>query len=104
MHILIEFLVTVILVVKSIIKSIIYTFINEKPKSVQGEIVLITGAGSGLGRIMCDEFAKRGARVVAWDLNKAGNEETEAMIKQRGGDIVTYTCDVRLVFSIRCVD
>lgn len=46
------------------------TFIPKAKKSVAGEIVLITGAGKGLGRELSLRFAKLGATVVIWDINK----------------------------------
>ena len=45
-------------------------------KSIAGEIVLITGGGSGIGRLMALKMAKLGAVVVTWDVNTKGNEET----------------------------
>ena len=44
-------------------------------KSIAGEIVLITGGGSGIGRLMALKMAKLGAVVVTWDVNTKGNEE-----------------------------
>jgi len=37
--------------------------------SLRGQIVLITGAGSGLGKLMAKEFARAGSTVVLWDVN-----------------------------------
>uniref|UniRef100_A0A8U8BFG4 Uncharacterized protein n=1 Tax=Geospiza parvula TaxID=87175 RepID=A0A8U8BFG4_GEOPR len=39
-------------------------------KSLAGELVLITGAGHGVGRATALEFAKRHSRLVLWDINK----------------------------------
>ena len=36
---------------------------------LQGKKVLITGAGSGIGRLMALETQRRGAQVVAWDID-----------------------------------
>ncbi|XP_019628410.1 PREDICTED: epidermal retinol dehydrogenase 2-like [Branchiostoma belcheri] len=62
-------------------------------KSVSGEIVLITGAGSGLGRGMALSFARLGATIVAWDINKEANEATVQMIRQEGGKAFGFVCD-----------
>jgi len=63
-------------------------------KSIAGEIVLITGGGSGIGRLMALKMAKLGAVVVTWDVNTKGNEETAKMIKNNGGTAYAYTVDL----------
>ena len=45
-------------------------------KSIEGDIVLITGGGSGIGRLMACKMAKLGAIIVTWDVNAKGNDET----------------------------
>jgi NADPH:quinone reductase-like Zn-dependent oxidoreductase len=49
-------------------------------KSVAGEVVLITGGGSGIGRLMALGFAKLHARVIIWDVNAAGVNTTGMFI------------------------
>ena len=39
-------------------------------------VSVLAGGGSGIGRAVCQKFAKEGARVAAVDLNKNGLEET----------------------------
>lgn len=51
-------------------------------KDVSKDIVLITGAGSGLGRALALEFAKLGSFIVAWDINAIGLEQTRLMVQQ----------------------
>ena len=63
-------------------------------KDISGQVVLVTGGGSGIGRLMCLRFARLGATVVSWDINKAGNEETIAMIKKEGNKAFSYTVDM----------
>lgn len=49
------------------------------------KVVLVTGAGSGIGREAAREFANRGAVVYAADLNERGLAETQALITRDGG-------------------
>jgi all-trans-retinol dehydrogenase (NAD+) len=63
-------------------------------KSVKGDIVLITGGGSGIGRLMSLKLADLGAIIVTWDVNAKGNEETVSMIKANGGIAYAYTVDL----------
>jgi NAD(P)-dependent dehydrogenase (short-subunit alcohol dehydrogenase family) len=56
--------------------------------------VLVTGAGSGIGRATAQLFAAEGARVVAVDQNEADAEKTVALIKEGGGDALAFAADV----------
>jgi NAD(P)-dependent dehydrogenase (short-subunit alcohol dehydrogenase family) len=42
----------------------------------QGKVALVTGAGSGMGRLACRRLASAGAAVAAIDVNEAGLAET----------------------------
>jgi len=61
---------------------------------MKDRIIVVTGAGSGIGRACAAEFAKAGALVVAADINIIGAEETVADIKQAGGNAVAFRTDV----------
>jgi NAD(P)-dependent dehydrogenase (short-subunit alcohol dehydrogenase family) len=56
--------------------------------------VLVTGAGSGIGRATAQLFAAEGARVVAVDQNEADAEKTVALIKEGGGDALAFAADI----------
>ena len=43
---------------------------------------LVTGAASGMGRIYCKDLAIKGYNVVLVDINAAGLEETERIVKE----------------------
>lgn len=52
------------------IEAFLSLFISPKRKDVTGDIVLVTGAGHGIGREIALEFGRLGAKVVIWDINK----------------------------------
>lgn len=47
----------------------------------EGKVVIITGAGSGMGRAMVGEFVERGAKVAALDVNLERASETVRNLK-----------------------
>jgi 3-oxoacyl-[acyl-carrier protein] reductase len=64
-------------------------------KSLKDKVVVITGAGSGIGRASALEFAREGAAgVVAADLRAAAARETAALIEAEGGRAVWVEADV----------
>ncbi|XP_062520392.1 epidermal retinol dehydrogenase 2-like [Corticium candelabrum] len=64
-----------------------------KYKNVDGEVVVITGAGSGIGRLMALEFAKRNAIVALWDINEKENNLVAEEITRNGFKAHAYYCD-----------
>jgi len=48
----------------------------------QGQIVAITGAGSGIGRAIAINLASRGAQLALSDYNEAALAETTALLPQ----------------------
>ncbi|NP_001161646.1 retinol dehydrogenase 10-like protein [Saccoglossus kowalevskii] len=69
-------------------------FVAPAKKSLVGEIVLITGAGSGIGRLMAINFAKQGCKLVIWDIDKDGGDKTADQITALGATAHSYRCDV----------
>uniref|UniRef100_G1TZ80 Short chain dehydrogenase/reductase family 16C member 5 n=1 Tax=Oryctolagus cuniculus TaxID=9986 RepID=G1TZ80_RABIT len=75
-------------------ESLVCKIIPKNKKNVAGEIVLITGAGSGLGRLLAIHFANLGAILVLWDINQEGNMETCRLIKEKSDvKVFPYKCD-----------
>lgn len=70
-------------------------------KSVRGEHIFITGAGSGLGRQMAFRFARLGAKISVTDVNLEGAKKVEEEIVKRGGEAVAIFCDVGRSESVK---
>ncbi len=60
--------------------------------ALEGQVVLITGGGSGLGRAIVDRFVEEGARVAVFDRD-AG--KLAAVVKAHGDKTITVCGDVR---------
>src|SRR2546421_1470250 len=56
--------------------------------------VVITGAGSGVGRASARRFAAEGARVVVADVRDDWAAETVRLVVETGGTAVAVHCDV----------
>lgn len=59
-----------------------------------GKVVVITGAGGGIGRAAAVRFASEGASVVAVDRDEASLTETVAAVSAVGGRVHTVAGDV----------
>lgn len=81
MNILLEFFVVTFRVLWAFVLAAAKWLVRPKEKSVAGQVCLITGAGSGLGRLFALEFARRRALLVLWDINTQSNEETAGMVR-----------------------
>lgn len=53
---------------------LVQMYVPKKKKSVTGKVVLITGAAHGLGAEMARKFAKLGATLVLWDIDKVSKQ------------------------------
>ncbi|KAF5300241.1 hypothetical protein FQR65_LT09195 [Abscondita terminalis] len=92
---ILEIHILLVLVIWSVLEGIFRYIIPIEEKSVKGEIVLITGAGHGLGRELALLYAAEGATVICWDVNEQNNEETLRIIEKAGcSKGYAYKCDV----------
>ncbi|GAB1866596.1 NADP-retinol dehydrogenase [Camponotus japonicus] len=90
-----DVLLLILKILYYICESVYKFFVPTEEKSVVGEIVLITGAGHGIGKELALRYASLGATVVCWDLNQEANEETLSEIKKTGTTAAyAYQCDV----------
>ncbi|MDO8614822.1 MAG: glucose 1-dehydrogenase [Dehalococcoidia bacterium] len=70
---------------------------------LDGKTVLITGAGSGMGRLACQVFASEAAQIVACDVSVDALNETVALVQGGGGSIIGVPADVGSADSVRAV-
>ncbi len=59
-----------------------------------GKRVVVTGAGSGIGRETALAFGRRGALVLCTDINAEAAASTASIIIREGGDALSRKCDV----------
>lgn len=62
-------------------------------KDFANKTVLITGGGSGIGKIMCRLFLERKAKVIIWDISQPNIDATLAELSPKG-NITGYQVDV----------
>jgi 3-oxoacyl-[acyl-carrier protein] reductase len=62
--------------------------------SLQGKVVLVTGAGAGIGRAIAKRFAGVGSTVIVNDVDASGVDETVATIDDDGGSALGAVADV----------
>jgi NAD(P)-dependent dehydrogenase (short-subunit alcohol dehydrogenase family) len=58
------------------------------------KVCVITGAGSGMGRVAAEIFAREGARVVAVDVSEEVAESAVTAVRAAGGEATAVAADV----------
>lgn len=62
--------------------------------SVRDKVIIITGAGQGIGRVYAKGLAEHGARIAICDLNEENLKETEREFRDAGFDVFAQRVDV----------
>ena len=70
---------------------------------VRGKVVVVTGASSGIGAAVADQFAAAGARMVLGARRLDRLENMVSDIIAGGGDAVAVACDVRVEADVRAL-
>jgi NAD(P)-dependent dehydrogenase (short-subunit alcohol dehydrogenase family) len=68
--------------------------VYKNPFDLTGKTSFITGAGSGLGRAICQILSENGSDIVCVDLNKVSAEETAHLAQENGTRAIALQGDV----------
>lgn len=63
-------------------------------RGLSGKTVIVTGAGSGIGRAIATRLAAEGCVIGVFDINPTGADETVGAIASAGGKAVAVACDI----------
>lgn len=60
---------------------------------LENKVAIVTGGGSGIGRAICELYAREGAQVMVSDIDEKGGHETTSGITNGGGSAVFVRAD-----------
>lgn len=61
---------------------------------LEGRVALVTGGGSGIGRVTCEVLAREGAKVAVADWDEERARETAALLDEAGAEALAIHTDV----------
>jgi NAD(P)-dependent dehydrogenase (short-subunit alcohol dehydrogenase family) len=70
---------------------------------LHGKVVVVTGAGRGIGRVIAVRCAREGARVLLAGRSRSSLETTAAQITGVGGDAAVAECDVTVPAAVQAL-
>ncbi len=71
--------------------------------SLTNKTAIITGGGSGIGRAICQTFARQGAGIYLLDIDEKGSNETVDQIRKGGGTAEFFVCALDQESSVQKV-
>jgi NAD(P)-dependent dehydrogenase (short-subunit alcohol dehydrogenase family) len=74
-----------------------------RPGLFAGRTALVTGGGSGIGRVIARRFATLGANVVVAGRHLETLAETQRQIEERGGACLAHPTDIRQVEQVEAL-
>jgi 3-oxoacyl-[acyl-carrier protein] reductase len=74
--------------------------LSSLSRSIAGEVALVTGAASGMGRAIARLFADEGAKLLLIDVDAAALDKVAAEIRAAGGEVVDRALDIADVAAL----
>ncbi|XP_022701741.1 estradiol 17-beta-dehydrogenase 11-like [Varroa jacobsoni] len=93
-HIIADFLGVLVSIIFICLREFIFLIVPRPRKNVADKVVLLTGAGHGVGRLIAHRLGDLGARCVLIDINKDTNEAVADEVRAKGQQAWAYQCDV----------
>ena len=63
-------------------------------RGLKGKAVIVTGAGSGIGRAIARRLGVEGLIVAVFDINRVAGAEVASAIEAEGGKAYAVACDI----------
>lgn len=83
------------MLIKHFFVAIFRVFVPKKPKNLVDKVVLITGAGNGIGKALALKLAQLGCHIVVVDVDyQAALKTVEEIIQKCKVKALAYKCDV----------
>lgn len=67
----------------------------QEKQTLEGKVVLVTGAGSGLGEATTHAFADMGCRIVGVDVNQTALQRVNQILEEKGKTCLALPCDIK---------
>ncbi len=71
------------------------------PELLKGKVAVVTGGGTGIGKVIALDFARHGANVAVVSRNIDRLKETVLEIEKLGAEAAAFPCDVSLPEQVR---
>lgn len=68
---------------------------------MQGKVAFLTGAGAGIAKAAAKAFAREGAKVALFEINREAGQAAEQEIRAEGGDAIFIETDVTQDASVK---
>lgn len=71
------------------------------PELLKGKVAVVTGGGTGIGKVIALDFARHGAKVAVVSRNIERLKETALEIEKLGAEAAAFSCDVSIPEQVR---